>query len=139
MRGGHRAGLRFELTPYRNLINSEAAVSETVAQWIAETEARRATAATQARGRRPVMLSRERISELFHAAGNIADTLRNAEGGRRNQLYRALGLSMTYQPRQHKMVVEIAPDHHSVGENAVPERGAAIHQHALGNRRMELS
>lgn len=33
-----------------------------------------------------------------------------------HRLYRALGLRMTYQPAQRNMLVEIAPDQHSVGE-----------------------
>ncbi|WP_127358609.1 hypothetical protein [Actinacidiphila soli] len=58
-----------KLTRYRALIDSGAADSETVAQWIAETEARRATAAAQLRTRKPRVLSRERIGRARGRGG----------------------------------------------------------------------
>ncbi|MGI5253478.1 hypothetical protein [Actinacidiphila glaucinigra] len=112
-----------KLTRYRALIDSGAADSKTVAQWIAETEARRATAAAQLRSRKPRVLSREKIAELVDAAGDAADALRSAQGRQKNRLYRALGLRMTYQPQQHKMLVGIAPSQHFDGENIVSEGG----------------
>ncbi len=112
-----------KLTRYRALIDSGAADSTTVAQWIAETEARKAGAVSELRTPKPRVLSRERIAELVNAAGDTADMLRNADGTQKNRLYRALGLRMTYQAAQRKVLVGIAPDQHSVGAKIVSEGG----------------
>ncbi|MDX2819445.1 hypothetical protein PV410_44250 [Streptomyces sp. PA03-5A] len=104
------------LSRYRALIDSGAADSKTVAQWITETEARRAIPAAQLRTRKPRVLSREKIAEFVDAAGDAADALRSAPGRQMNRLWRALGLRMTYQLQQHKMLAGIAPSQHFVGE-----------------------
>lgn len=112
-----------KLDRYRALIDSGAASSETVAQWIAETESRRATATAQMHARKRPVLPRARIAELVEAAGNTSDALRNAPGSKKNRLYRALGLRMTYQSAQRIMRVGIAPDPHDVGQWSVSEGG----------------
>ncbi len=112
-----------KLTRYRALIDSGAADSATVAQWISETEARRAAAAARRPSRKPRVLPREKIARIVDAVGNMAEALRNADNGQKNRLYRALGVRMTYEPVQRKMLVEIAPDQHSVGEWVVSEGG----------------
>ncbi len=112
-----------KLARYRALIDSGAAGSETVAQWITETETRRAAAAAQMQSRRPTLLSRARIAELVEAASYTADVLRTTPGGKKNRLYRALGLRMTYQPAKRVMRVGITPDPHDVGQWSVSEGG----------------
>lgn len=119
-----------KLTRYRNLIDSGSAASKTVAEWISETEARRATAAAQLSPPKSRVLSRERIAELVDAAGDTLDALRSVEGGQKIRLYRALGLHMTYQPGQRKVLVGIAPHQHFVGENSVSEGRVEPYAHA---------
>ncbi|WP_199896894.1 hypothetical protein [Streptomyces niger] len=64
-----------KLTNYRNLLDSGAANSGTVAQWISETEARRKTAAARLQEKKNPGLTRDQVSGLVHAAGDIADAL----------------------------------------------------------------
>ncbi|MFF4602689.1 recombinase family protein [Streptomyces sp. NPDC001339] len=122
-----------KLARYRSLIDSGAASSETVAQWIAETETRRASAAAQMRTRKPTLLTRTRITELVDAAGSTADVLQTAPGDKKNRLYRALGVRMTYQPAKRIMRVGIAPDPHDVGQWKVSE--VRVVPGAYGSRR----
>ncbi|GAU65977.1 recombinase [Streptomyces sp. NBRC 110611] len=70
---------------------------------------------------KPALLPRTRIAELVEAAGDTADVLRTAANGKKNRLYRALGLRMTHQPAKRVMRVEIAPDPHDAGQWKVSE------------------
>ncbi|ARF58352.1 hypothetical protein B1H19_32935 [Streptomyces gilvosporeus] len=82
------------------------------------------------RTRKPTVLPRARIAELVDAAGDTADVLRTAAGGKKNRLYRALGLRMTYQYAQRIVRVGSTPDPHDVGEWFVSEGGLEPYAHA---------
>ncbi len=66
-------------------------------------------------------------AELVDATGDLADALRHAKKTeRKNRLYQELGLRVTYQPRQHEVLVEIEPDQHFVGKPVLSEAGVGL-------------
>ncbi|MFC6066558.1 hypothetical protein [Streptomyces ochraceiscleroticus] len=108
-----------KLTRYRSLLDSGAADSATVAQWITETEAHRKTAAARLTAQHHVQLSRHQIAGRVQAAGDIADALQHAERPAKARLYAELGLRLDYHHTQRKVLVGIAPGQHLVGESYV--------------------
>ncbi|WP_084556233.1 recombinase family protein [Couchioplanes caeruleus] len=91
----------------------------TVAGWIAAVNAQRAAALSRrtiapspiAPGR----LSRAEIAQLVSDFDRIRDTVRHADATRKAEVYRQLGLTMTYHPGNHKIRVLATPDADSCG------------------------
>ncbi len=70
-----------------------------VGRWIAEAQAERVTAeATLRRLSERRHLTTEEIRHIVEALGNIVDVLRDAEPSDKGQIYRELGLRLTFEP-----------------------------------------
>jgi DNA invertase Pin-like site-specific DNA recombinase len=106
------AGCDRKLAQYRAALDAGASPA-TVAAWIAETEAERARYEI---GRRQVA-TRPRMSEAEIKAivGKLADitkVLRDAAPDDKSEIYRQLGLKLTYHPGRQLVGAEIAPAQH---------------------------
>ncbi|MFI2030566.1 recombinase family protein [Streptomyces buecherae] len=94
-----------------------------VTQWIAETQAHRARAAAElgrtvtAQGGR---MTREDIAELVRAAGELTEVIRQADPADKAEIYKQLGLRLTYDSGKHKVLVEIDLNQHSLGSRGLP-------------------
>jgi hypothetical protein len=90
-----------------------------VTGWIAEVEAerRRLLAVLNQPISPPApRMSRDQISELVGNLGDIIDALREADPADRAEVYRQLGLRLTYHPKQQKVRVQAQPDADQYGE-----------------------
>lgn len=96
-----------------------------VAGWIAEVQARRAEASARlALADEPTgRLSREQIRELVEAISGIRDVLAQADPADKGEVYRQLGLRLTYQPALRVVRAEANPL--AVGQGFVSEGGHA--------------
>ncbi|MER7544782.1 recombinase family protein [Spirillospora sp. NPDC127506] len=84
--------------------------SETIARWIAETEAQKAAAEAQlrqARKQRRSYLSQEEIADVVQRVDDLRAAIPNAEPVEKQKLYEQLGLKMTYCPEREEVRVEI--------------------------------
>ncbi|WP_103937630.1 recombinase family protein [Thermomonospora echinospora] len=86
----------------------------TIAQWIAETNTELKIAESQAHtptDRQPA-LTPEQIDALITACGGLVQALQDAEPQDRQDVYRQLGIRLTYEPRKQEIRVEtrIDPD-----------------------------
>jgi site-specific DNA recombinase len=90
-----------------------------VTGWIAEVEAERRhflTLLGQPKPRPAQRMSREQIGDLVAKLGDIMAVLRDADPADRAEVYRQLGLKLTYHPEEHKVRVQAQPDADEYGE-----------------------
>ncbi|MDI5979833.1 recombinase family protein [Amycolatopsis magusensis] len=92
-----------------------------VTGWMAEVQARRAEAMARSRtagGRR--RMSSEEIQGLVEALGSIRQVLTEADPTDKAEVYRQLGLRLTYQPGKRTVRAEATLDSHSWGYGTCP-------------------
>lgn len=78
-----------------------------VGEWIREVQAERVRAELELRRRRPTpTLSEEDILALLESLGDAVGVLEAAEPQKKADLFESLGLSLIYQPRDRKVLVE---------------------------------
>jgi len=95
-----------------------------VSAWIAEVQAERLAAEVElerATGQRSRRMSRDQLAALVKGLGNLLDALASAAPEDNAEVYRRLGLRLTYDPTRPVVTVEshLGPD----GSGALP-RGA---------------
>lgn len=93
-----------------------------VARWMADTQARRAEAAARsqtANGKKRRM-TLEEIQMLVTALGDIRDVLEKADPADKAEVYRQLGLRLTYQPGTRIVRAETDLDPHNWGYGTCP-------------------
>lgn len=98
----------------------------TVVRWIAETNAELALAETQIRtsGTKPRRtMTPEAIEELIAALGGLVEILHDADSADRQEVYRQLGLRLTYDPEKQVIRVEV---------NLHPDQLSAVHDRYHG-------
>ena len=103
-----------KLTQYRAIADAGGDPA-TVAGWMAEVNAQRAAAIARrekAATAPPTSghMTEDDIRRLVGNLDQIRNTLRDAEGTDKSNVYRALGLALTYNPGQNKISVEAKPD-----------------------------
>jgi site-specific DNA recombinase len=120
--GGETAGKIAEcdrrLAQYRAALDAGANPA-TVASWIAETEAEKANYALTARGPaqpRPRMTERD-IKAVVDKLADIARVLTEADPDDKSEIFRQLGLKLTYQPGRRIMEARIEPAPHGFFES----------------------
>ena len=82
-----------------------------VTNWINETQARRAAA--EARLRKPAgrrRMTREEITSLVTALGDLMQVLRDADPADKAEVYSHLGLTLTYHPEDKRVLAEARPE-----------------------------
>ena len=82
-----------------------------VTSWINETQARRAAAQARLRqsaGQR--RMTREEITSLVTALGDIMLVLKEADPADKAEIYSRLGLTLTYHPQDKRVVAEARPE-----------------------------
>jgi hypothetical protein len=81
-----------------------------VAGWIAETQARRARAEQVLRGpRHQQRMSRDEIAGLVRTLSDVWATIRDADPADKAEVYRQLGLELTYRPSEKLVEVKAEP------------------------------
>ena len=109
-----------------------------VATWMTEVQARRAEALTRSQTvttRRP--MTRDEIHTLIENLGDIRQVLTEADPDDKADIYRQLGLRLTYQPGQRTVRAETSLDPHSWGYGTCPRRNLhANHTLCLPGRRL---
>jgi site-specific DNA recombinase len=83
-----------------------------VAQWTAEVTTTRAAAQAQlgdATGAKPSRMTPDDITTLIASLGNLLTVLRDADPADKATIYHGLGLRLTYQPGQKKVIAEAKP------------------------------
>ena len=94
-----------------------------VTQWIAETQARKARAVaelrttTQGPGSR---MTRDEIARLVRSISDLAAVVRQAEPRDKAEIYRQLGLALTYDCGKQKVLVEMNLNQHSAATRGLP-------------------
>ncbi len=87
----------------------------TIARWIREVQAQRATAlaSTRAPGANTGRMSEDDIQELIHTLADIAAVIRDAEPMDKAKIYQGLALRLTYQPGQQlvEATAQLVPPH----------------------------
>lgn len=92
-----------------------------VAKWMAEVQARRAEALARSHtvtAQRP--MTRDEIQTLVESLGTIRQAITDADPDDKADIYRRLGLRLTYQPGQRTVRAETLLDPHSWGYGACP-------------------
>ena len=87
--------------------------STLVTQWIAETQARRARAEAEIRtaSKGPgARMSRDEIARLVRSISDLAAVIQQAEAEDKAEIYRQLGLRLTYVPAQATVRAEVTLD-----------------------------
>jgi len=107
-----------KLTQYRAALDAGASPA-TVAVWIAETEAEKAHYEI---GRRQVAKARERMTEreiksIVDKLADIARVLADADADDKSEIFRRLGLKLTYHPGRRLVEARITPDQHGFFES----------------------
>ncbi len=92
-----------------------------VTGWIADVEAdrRRALAAHQnaaQSGQPPARMTKQQIHDLVTSLGDIVAVLNEADPADRAEVYRQLGLRLTYYPEEQKVRVRADPDADQFGD-----------------------
>ncbi len=92
-----------------------------VSAWIAEVQAERLAAEVEldrATGQRSRRLSRDQLAALVNGLGNLLDVLASAAPEDKAEVYRRLGLRLTYDPTRRMVTVEshLGPE----GSGALP-------------------
>ncbi len=107
-----------------------------VAQWSREVQAERAIAearlATLGAGQAQGRMSKEQIRDIVDALGGLLNVLQRAEPEDKAEVYRQLGLTLTYDHETQKVLVESRPA--PMGVVRVSEGGLEHYAHALGRR-----
>ena len=83
-----------------------------VTAWIAEVQAERLGAEVEldrATGRRNGRLSREQLAGMANGLGSLLDVLANAAPEDKAEVYRQLGLRLTYDPARRVVIAESDP------------------------------
>ena len=82
-----------------------------IAQWTAEVNSTRAAAQTQLRAATGTTgrMTAEEINNLVAALGSILAVLRDADPADKSKIYAGVGLRLTYQPGQNKVIAEAQP------------------------------
>ncbi|MEU7871279.1 recombinase family protein [Dactylosporangium sp. NPDC049140] len=83
-----------------------------VAQWTAEVTVTRAAAQAQLRdaaGAKPSRMTTEEINAVVASLGNLLTVLRDADPADKAEIYRGLGLQLTYQPGANNVIAEAKP------------------------------
>ncbi|MFC9220541.1 hypothetical protein ACFT8W_07055 [Streptomyces hygroscopicus] len=84
-----------------------------VTQWIAETQTRRARAEAELRtaSKGPgTRMSRDEIARLVRSISDLAAVIQQAEAEDKAEIYRLLGLRLTYAPAQATVHAEVTLD-----------------------------
>lgn len=77
-------------------------------------------------------MSKEEIQTLIEALGNIRDVLEDADPTDKAEVYRQLGLRLTYRPGKRTVRAETNLDPHSWGYGTCPRRDLhTIHPSAI--------
>lgn len=83
-----------------------------VTSWVKETQAKRAAA--EARLKRPAggrrRMTREEITDLVTALGDVIQVLKDADPADKAEVYSRLGLTLTYHPQDKRVKAETRPD-----------------------------
>jgi site-specific DNA recombinase len=96
----------------------------TIATWITEAEAERATAQAQLHAaRHRHQMSSDEINALVSTTGAIAYVLRDADPAQKASLYLELGLKLIFRPSPAVLRVEARPKPRHVGVRYVSEGG----------------
>jgi hypothetical protein len=78
-----------------------------VARWISEVQAERKVAEEELRRRRPAAaLTEDDIRAMVENVGDLVDVLEAAEPATKAALYEGLGLALTYEPSERRVLVE---------------------------------
>lgn len=96
-----------------------------ITQWIAETQVTRARAeadlrtatADQPTGSR---MTRDEIARLVRSLSDLATVVRQADPEDKAEIYRQLGLQLTYSPGHDTFRAEITPDPHAPDNDKTP-------------------
>jgi site-specific DNA recombinase len=94
------------LARYREALEAgtDAAV---VARWISEVQAERRSAEEELRRRRPAAtLTEDDIQAMAECIGDLVGVLKAADPQKKADLYESLGLSLTYEPSNRRVLVE---------------------------------
>ena len=98
-----------------------------ISQWIAEVAAQRTAAEAELQPTIPTReLTRAEISDLVGAMQKIHDRLARASAASRTEVYQALGLRMTYQPMENKVLTSANP---AMGILSCPRGDLNPHSH----------
>ncbi|MGW3565515.1 hypothetical protein ACWDSL_16825 [Streptomyces sp. NPDC000941] len=100
----------------KGLLRAAGADPAVVTQWITETQARRARADAELRASSTgagTRLSRDEIARLVRSIKDPAAVVRQAEPPDKAEVYRQLGLRLTYDSGKHKVLAEMRLDQHS--------------------------
>ncbi len=84
-----------------------------VTQWIAETQARRVRAEAELRASSKgsgARMSRDEIARLVRSISDLAAVIQQAEAEDKAEIYRLLGLRLTYAPAQATVRAEVTLD-----------------------------
>ena len=112
------------LTRYRAALDSGADPA-VVTTWIAEVQAERLAAEVEldrATGHNHGRLSRDQLAALVNGLGNLLDVLAKAAPEDKAEVYRQLGLRLTYDPARRVVIAESDPwAKVSVGEPIRPK------------------
>jgi len=89
-----------------------------VSAWIAEVQAERLATEIdlgRATGQRSRRMSRDQLAALVNSLGNLLDVLASAAPQDKAEVYRRLGLQLTYDPARRAVTVEshLGPDGNS--------------------------
>lgn len=75
------------------------------------TRARAESILRHASANRPYRpMPREQVTQLLHTCGDLAKVLAQADPADKMDLYRQLGLTLTYDVGKHNVLVEMLPD-----------------------------
>lgn len=82
-----------------------------IAQWTAEVNAARAAAQAQLRAATGsnTRMTADEIESIVTALGSIIKVLRDADPADKAKIYAGVGLHLTYEPGQKKVIAEAAP------------------------------
>ncbi|MFF4951241.1 recombinase family protein [Streptomyces chattanoogensis] len=98
-------------------IDSSAAQAETQARRVrAEADLRAAEAGTGTSGR----MTRDEIARLVRSISDLTTVIRQADPQDKAEIYRRLGLQLTYTPGRQSVRVELAPDPHIAHNDKTP-------------------
>ncbi|MGW3626181.1 recombinase family protein [Streptomyces sp. NPDC000880] len=94
-----------------------------VTQWIAETQARKARAEAELRTTTKgpgARMTRDEIARLVRSISDLAAVVRQAGAKDKAEIYRQLGLALTYDSGKQKVLVEMNLNQHSAATRGLP-------------------
>ncbi|MBA6440777.1 hypothetical protein [Streptomyces sp. GMR22] len=104
-----------KLATHRAALQAGAAPA-VVSQWITETQARRVRAGAELRALSKgagTRMSRDEIAQLVRSISDLAAVIQQAEPEGKAEIYRRLGLRLTYDSGKNKVPAEMTLDQHS--------------------------